>query len=376
MNLLIKFFISIVSTLAVVAGFDSEYEVHLGVYPEREVATPGATVSPDIDCAGMHYEYLQHKNVDVVKFRSRWNFHADAAASCAQACNQVINFDCKTFLFKHHQPGSANGTCMLSEVGERELEPVKICFGSSCRNDLYNRIGCVPIACDASSCPDIPSTFCHEGEEIKHHNSTDKDACCPLFAECVCKPETCNTQIGEKPVGTGVVSATKTGSCCAKWDVVCDSKACLPEADLKKRVCPEPGQISVLANGPCCKEAKCVCESSSCPLPMQCNDQEQLVVTNGKCCNVISCQPRPTSQTVVPTKNGTDIYPLCGQNGEHGHIDPVWCEVLLRVEDSERHAGLLFGLMTAFLCLVIIAAGCAVIIMLTTLFKVGKNKLA
>lgn len=360
------------------------YEVHLGVYPEREVkvAKTEPSAFPDIDCSGMHYEYMQHRNVNVEKFRSRWNFHADNVAGCAQACNQVINFDCKTFLFKHFVTGSTNGTCMLSANSESELEPVKICFGPLCRNDLYNRVGCVPIACNAGQCPDIPSTFCGEGEEINHH-TRDKDSCCPLFAECVCKSEKCQP-MGEKPEGDGVISFSKTQGCCPKWQVVCNTSACSSEEDLGKATCNEPGQVSIVANGHCCKEAKCICESSSCPLPAQCKEHEQLVVSRGKCCNITLCKPpsRARSGDTVPVPvpmnhmNGTEIYPQCGRDNEYGHIDPVWCEVLLRVDESERHASLLFGLVTAFVILVFIAACCAVAIMAVTLVKVGKNKLA
>jgi len=350
------------------------------VYLEREVKgqTTGAPVYPDIDCAGMHYEYMQHRNVNVQKFRSRWNFHADTVAGCAQACNQVINFECKTFLFKHSVAGSTNGTCMLSANTEQELEPVKICFGTQCRNDLYHRIGCVPIACDASKCPNVPSTFCHEGEEIKHHTS-DKDSCCPLFAECVCKPEKCQP-MGERPEGVGVISYSKTLGCCPRWEKICNISACSSEEDLVKTKCGEPGQVSAITKGHCCKEAKCVCESSSCPLPAQCEEHEQLIVSKGKCCDISLCKPKPTSghtdSVPMSNKDGTQIYPLCGKDGEYGHVDPVWCEVLLRVDESERHAGLLFGLVTAFLILVLIAAGCAVAIMAVTFVKVGKNKLA
>jgi len=355
------------------------YDGHLGVYPEREVdgGITDNSVYPDIDCAGMHYEYMQHRNVDVKRFRSRWNFHADAVAGCAQACNQVINFECKTFLFKHFYPGSTNGTCMLSALGEIDLEPVKLCFGPYCKNDLYNRIGCVPIACDASKCPDIPSTICGEGEEIKHHTQ-DKDSCCPLFAECVCKPEKCSP-MGDEPSGNGLISYTKTSGCCPKWEVVCNSSACLSESELVKTACTEPGQVSVVENGRCCKEAKCVCETSSCPLPAQCKEQEVLVTSKGNCCNITLCKPKPTSNggsAPLGFTNGTEIYPLCGINGKYGHIDPVWCEVLLRVDESEHHADLLFGLVTAFLILVLIAACCAIAIMAVTLVKVGKNKLA
>ena len=50
-------------------------------------------------------------------------------------------------------------------------------------------------------------------------------------------------------------------------------------------------------------------------------------------------------------------------------------QVLLRVDESEQHAYLLFGLVTAFLMMVLIAACCAIVIMTITLMKVGKNKL-
>jgi len=77
----------------------------------------------------------------------------------------------------------------------------------------------------------------------------------------------------------------------------------------------------------------------------------------------------------MAVRNGTETYPSCGENGKHGHIDPVWCEVLLRVDESEQHAYLLFGLVTAFLMMVLIAACCAIVIMTITLMKIGKNKL-
>jgi len=371
-------FLTTIST--VLADKESGYDDHLGVYPERELeGTPSeTTIYQDIDCPGMHYEYMQHKNVNVEKFRSRWNFHADTVDGCAQACNQVINFDCKTFLFKHLAPGSANGTCMLSVISERELEPVKICFGPLCKNDLYNRIGCVPITCDDSKCPNISSTFCGEGEVIRHHKA-DKDSCCPLFAECVCKPEKCQP-LGAKPEGVGVASYFKTKECCPKWQIACNTSACSSEEDLRKLTCNQPGETSVIVNGHCCKEAKCVCETSSCPLPADCKENEQLVVSQRKCCNITLCKPKSSSINIVPVpmshKNGTEIYPKCGKDGEYGHLDPVWCEVLLRVDESERHARLLFGLVTAFLVLVVIAVCCAIAVMTVTYVKVGKNKLA
>jgi len=364
---------------------DNDYEIHYGVYPEREVKGVAPTESPygpDIDCAGMHYEFMQHKNVNVAKFRSRWNFHADSVAGCAQACNQVINFDCKTFIFKHFFPGSINGTCMLSSESERDLEPVKICFGPYCKNDLYHRIGCIPIACDKSQCPDVPSSFCHTGEEIRHH-TTSKDSCCPLFAECVCKEQKC-APLPPEPSGTGVVSFSKSLGCCPKWEVHCNASACASDLELSKTDCQEAGEIITLQQGVCCKEAKCVCKESSCPLPARCEDNEELQIFPGKCCNISRCKPRAKSRAgpavIAPAplslRNGTDIYPLCGENGKHGNIDPVWCEVLLRVDESEHHAYLLFGLVTAFFMLVLIAACCAIVLMTITLMKVGKNKLA
>ena len=63
------------------------------------------------------------------------------------------------------------------------------------------RIGCIPIVCDKSQCPDVPSSFCHTGEEIRHH-TTSKDSCCPLFAECVCKEQKC-APLPPEPSGTG-----------------------------------------------------------------------------------------------------------------------------------------------------------------------------
>lgn len=361
-----------------------------GVSADSELDTAFTRDAPlilDIDCAGMHYEYMEVKNINVRKFRSRWNFHADRVEGCAQACNQVINFDCKTFIFKHSYPGSLNGTCMLSETSEQDIEPVKVCFGSHCKNDLYYRIGCVPITCDNSSCPKLNSSVCHEGMEVQYHD-TQSGSCCPFFADCVCKPQSC-PPLTEEPTGPGIVSVSKDDvACCPKWDVICNTTACPTKEQLENHGCSEAGERVSVEMGHCCKEAKCVCQVSLCPLPAQCQDDEFSEVIEGRCCNISLCKPKPKvdqspasiatfAPLTIPYRNGTDIYPQCVSSlRDHGHIDPVWCEVILRVEEAENQANLLFGLVTAFLVIVIIGAVCAVIVMAVTLAKVGKNKLA
>lgn len=342
-------------------------------------------------CPSKHYKYSSVRNVNVPAFKSRWNFNEPNPERCEAVCNQLINWECKTFLFQHAVPGSDNVTqCMLSDMSEYEIEPVQHCFGSMCKNDLYYRDGCINATCDKNKCPDVNKSICNgPGEKLWRFPKT-KDTCCEL-AECICNKSVCPEPVN-KSQSYGVVAGKLSDDCCPKWEYTCNTSLC----PIAKEQCKEQGQVQRPFKGPCCQEYNCDCDASLCLPQQKCTASEETVVSPlGPCCNITFCKPLTTASAPAadvlapepinttagavhapppgPQRTPSRIYPNCR---DHGEMDRVWCEVLTRVEDAEEATRRVWALVTAFLILVTIAVCCGVTIMAVTFHKVGKNKLA